>query len=186
MTNLLVFSRTPKLSTLIHELMPGSKQVHVTSVHDAQQQLRLKAFDLCVIQPIANDGFAIRFALQLAMTKEMGILLLVKNEVVDQVLYQVMDQGIFVLGLPCQRQVLYQALCCLEASLVKIRKMSMEVTKLNKRIQDEKLIYRAKLLLIEQYHWTEEKAHHYIEHLAMDSGQKKASVAKMILEGGSS
>ena len=78
--------------------------------------------------------------------------------------------------------MIYQALRCLEASRIQIQRSMIQIKKLNKKLHDDRLIYQAKLVLIEQYHWSEEKAHHYIEQAAMNSGQKKSVVAQMILD----
>ena len=57
-----------------------------------------------------------------------------------------------------------------------------EIRKLRKKIQDQQKINQAKLLLIEQYHYSEEKAHHYIEKVAMDHSITKVEVAMSLIE----
>lgn len=182
MLKILVASRSPKLSRLLHELMPEAHQISVSSAQEAQTCLRQQVFDLCVIQSPLSDEFGICFARQCAAQYAIGILLLSKKETYDQIVYQVKEDGIFVLGLPCSKEVIYQALCCLHASCLQVQKANLQIQKLCRRIHEDRLIYQAKLILIEQYNWSEEKAHHYIEQISMNSSQKKAVVAQMIVD----
>lgn len=172
----------PKLSKLLHELMPEALQISASSAQEAHTYLRQQAFDLCVIQLPLPDEFGIRFARQCATQYPIGVLLLSKRETYDQIVYQVKEDGIFVLGLPCSKEIIYQALCCLHASRLQVQKANLQIQKLCRRIREERLIYQAKLILIEQYHWSEEKAHHYIEKMAMNASQKKAVAAQMIID----
>ncbi len=47
--------------------------------------------------------------------------------------------------------------------------------------EQEKTLDRAKALLMEQNHMTEEQAHHYLQKLSMDSGTGLVEMAEMIL-----
>ena len=182
MIKILVASSSPKLSKLLHELMPEALQISASSAQEAHTYLRQQVFDLCVIQLPLPDEFGIRFARQCATQYPIGVLLLSKRETYDQIVYQVKEDGIFVLGLPCSKEIIYQALCCLHASRLQVQKANLQIQKLCRRIREERLIYQAKLILIEQYHWSEEKAHHYIEQMAMNASQKKAVAAQMIID----
>ena len=182
MLKILVVSPSSKLSKLVHELMPEAQRVGVSSAKEAQTYLRQQIFDLCIIQLPLPDEFGVRLARQCASQYPIGILLLTKKETYDQIVYQVKEEGIFVLGIPCPKDMIDQALRCLEAGRIQIQRSMIQIKKLNKKLRDDRLIYQAKLVLIEQYHWSEEKAHHYIEQIAMNSGQKKSVVAQMILD----
>jgi len=46
----------------------------------------------------------------------------------------------------------------------------------------KKMISRCKLMLVQHYHWSEDKAHHYIEKVAMDHSWTRAKVAGMLME----
>ena len=182
MLKILVVSPSSKLSKLVHELMPEAQRVGVSSAKEAQTYLRQQIFDLCIIQLPLPDEFGVRLARQCASQYPIGILLLTKKETYDQIVYQVKEEGIFVLGIPCPKDMIDQALRCLEAGRIQIQRSMIQIKKLNKKLRDDRLIYQAKLVLIEQYHRREKKAHHYIEQIAMNSGQKKSVVAQMILD----
>ena len=51
-----------------------------------------------------------------------------------------------------------------------------------RKLEDLRLVSRAKLILIQNMSFTEEQAHHYIERRAMDSRRTRAEVALDILK----
>ncbi len=100
----------------------------------------------------------------------------------DQIAYQLQETGIFVLAFPIKAQVLLQSLELLRMKRGESKKFRQEISKLKKTIHDDRIINRAKMLLIESYHWTEDKAHHYIEHASMENSISKVEVAKQLIE----
>ena len=179
---ILIVSKSIALSGLIHELLPGVQTIPASTTLEAQKYLRQQVFGLCIIQLPLPDEYGIRLARQCALRYPLGVLLLCKKEIYDQTVYQVKEDGIFVIGLPCNKEMIYQAVQCLEAGCLKMKKAEHEVQKLKKRLQDERIIYQAKLILMAKNHWSEETAHHYIEQTAMHAGLKKAVVAKKIVD----
>ena len=179
---ILIVSKSIALSGLIHELLPGVQTIPASTTLEAQKYLRQQVFGLCIIQLPLPDEYGIRLARQCALRYPLGVLLLCKKEIYDQTVYQVKEDGIFVIGLPCNKEMIYQAVQCLEAGCLKMKKAEQEVQKLKKRLQDERIIYQAKLILMAKNHWSEETAHHYIEQTAMHAGLKKAVVAKKIVD----
>lgn len=51
-----------------------------------------------------------------------------------------------------------------------------------KNENDEKIILKAKCMLIDMYSMTEEQAHRYMQKKSMDTGRKMAEIAQIILE----
>lgn len=189
MANVLVVSAMESMRKLISELLPHTSYPliqYVNSALEAKKKLRQQPFDLCIVHPPLKDEFGIRTAREIKVAFSTGVLLLVKNDVYDQVLYQVQEQGIFTMGLPASRTMLGQTIENLRVAQDQMRQLSIQLQREKKKIQAQKAIFRAKLILIESHHWTEEKAHHYIEKVAMDHGLKKEDIAKKIIEGGKS
>lgn len=187
MAKILVVSQSKMTLQIIKEVLPTTldNMIHTcSSAVSAKRLLSARSFDICIIQPPLQDEQGVRFARELVHRFPIGVLILVKNEQYDPVVYQVKEDGIFVLGLPTSRKTLYQVMQCLESSMNLVRKWDEKAKALKNRIQDDRMVYQAKLILISNYHWSEEKAHHYLEKLAMDTGKKRSRVAKDILEGG--
>ena len=64
----------------------------------------------------------------------------------------------------------------------RIRELEEENALLRERLTTERLVCRAKCLLVEHRSFTEEQAHHHIEKLAMDGHRTRRAVAQRIIE----
>ena len=64
-----------------------------------------------------------------------------------------------------------------------IDNLSRENEKLKAKAEEERLVKKAKLYLMEKYHITEDEAYKKILKIAMDERESKANVAKKLLNG---
>lgn len=146
--------------------------------NDAFSKLRNTQFDIVVILYSQTQSGLLNFAKSL----NAQVLMVCKQEIYDQVLYQCKDSGIIVLSYPIKKEVLFQALLVLQSMQEKILKYEKKITSLEQKYLELKMVDHCKLVLISNYHWSEEKAHHYIEKMAMEQNKTKFLVAKELLE----
>ena len=64
----------------------------------------------------------------------------------------------------------------------KVQILSSQTTKLKVKMEEIRLINRAKMLLMQNMQMSEQEAHRYIEKEAMDRGMKKTAVAEEIIK----
>ena len=64
----------------------------------------------------------------------------------------------------------------------KVQVLSSQTTKLKVKMEEIKLVNRAKMLLMQHLKMTEEEAHRHLEKEAMDRGLKKTAVAESIIK----
>ncbi len=86
------------------------------------------------------------------------------------------DERIFKLAVPLNKTDL---ICSVEMM------MTMETAYRpsgNKSLSDERLIQKAKHMLIDIYSMSEEQAHRYMQKKSMDTGRKLVDIARIILE----
>lgn len=88
----------------------------------------------------------------------------------------IMNDEIFVLPLPVGRERLISSIEVLLGVIHKDRKPSS-----GRSEEDEKIIDRAKLYLMEKYRMTERQAHRFIQKRSMDTGAKFIDTARQIL-----
>ena len=112
----------------------------------------------------------------------MGVLVLVKNEIQDQVSWQLEPYGIVTLGKPLSAQALTQALKMLRALRRKLVAVESQRSTLEGKMKENRLVNRAKWLLIGRLSMSEKEANRYIEKTAMDTSQKKKAVAEQIIK----
>ena len=104
------------------------------------------------------------------------------SSLLDQALYQMRELPVFVLSSPPDRELASQAVGFLEKSAARQKKLRQALQREKQKLQDEKVVFQCKLKLVELYHWPEDKAHAYIQKLAMDHSRTRADVAAVLLE----
>lgn len=86
-----------------------------------------------------------------------------------------------VLPKPISRQFFCQSLKLVAAARRRMLGLKNENTRLQKKIDDIRLVDRAKCVLIQYANFTEQQAHRYIEKKAMDQRVSRREVAEDIL-----
>ena len=74
-----------------------------------------------------------------------------------------------------------QAMGLLLASQAKVERCRAENERLRQKLEELRIVSRAKCLLVEYLHLTEEEAHKYLERIAMEERKNRRSVAEEIL-----
>ncbi len=180
----LVISKAKQMTDLLVDTLPRSQYnpiVTATSVGEAKRMLITNSFDLLIINTPLEDDFGIQAALEAASNPSLGILLLVKADLFDQVVYKVEEHGIVTLPKPTSKQMLYSTIKMLSAVHFKIKAMEKETLNLKEKMDDIRIITRAKWILVEQLKMSEPQAHHHIEKQAMDRCTKKVTIAENII-----
>lgn len=179
----LIAAPTPAIQTTMRSALPAEigHVYTVSSMTLALQKIQREPVDLLMIYSPLTDSPGIREAIELAQSRNIGILLLVKADVYDQVQYRAASAGIFVLARPTTRQAIAQTIGVLLSSQQKVRKLENENALLRRKLDDLRIVSRAKCVLVEKKHMTEEEAHRYIEKLAMDSCITKREAAQDLI-----
>lgn len=179
----LVAGAGDKIYDYIVDSLPKSTYDPILKAGDAGEARRMllsTPVDIVIINTPLTDEFGIDLAQDLA-EGTMGVLLLVKNEVYDQVCYKVEDSGVLTLAKPMTRQGFYNAVKLLTALSARLKKMEKRNQTLQEKMTDIRIVNRAKWLLIEHHHMTEKDAHYYIEKQAMDTRLSRREIAEGII-----
>ena len=138
-------------------------------------------FDIVVILPPLPDDLGIRLAEDLARYETAGILLLVGAEQYEQVAWQSQDLGIMTLARPVDSRLFQQALGVMVSMKNRLRRLESRADVLQAKMEEIRLVNRAKLILVERLAMTESDAHRFIEKSAMDRCVKRREVAEGII-----
>ncbi len=139
-----------------------------------------KPLDIVILNTPLVDDFGSQLAIELAK-RNLAVLILVKNDLKEQVAYQLEPYGILTLGRPTSGSDLLQALRLLRPLRLKMLDLEKQRTGLETKVRDLRLLSRAKLLLISHQGFSEEDANRYIEKTAMDRCVKKRTIAQEII-----
>lgn len=178
-----VASGSDKAFEYIANLLPVSEflpAARAKSAGEAKRMLADSGADILIINTPLPDDFGIMLALDMSETN-MGILLMVKNDVFAQVTYKVEDNGVFTLSKPLSAQYFYSALKLVSAYNKKLRKIEEKTKSLKEKMADIRVVNRAKWLLMEKLNLSEKDAHYYIEKQAMDLRVPRREVAGNII-----
>ena len=179
----LVVGSGDKIFDYISDMLPKSGYEPLLRANDAGEARRLlpdTPADIAIINTPLTDEFGTELALDLAESP-MGVMLLVKSELYDQVCYKVEDSGVLTLGKPMTRQGFYSAVKLLSAMTARLSKMEKANRTLQEKMADIRVVNRAKWLLIEHHHMKEQDAHYFIEKQAMDTRLSRREVAENII-----
>ena len=172
-----------KVYDYICENLPRGSYDPILRASDAGEGRRMMLdtpADIVIINTPLSDEFGTELALDLS-DGIVGILLLVKGEIYDQVCDKVEDSGVLTLGKPVSRQGFYSAVKLLTAMTARLGKLDKENHTLQEKMADVRVVNRAKWLLIERHHMKEQDAHYFIEKQAMDMRLSRRQVAENII-----
>lgn len=184
--NLLILSTSQKFEDKIKDIFQKEGFLHQQCVQSIQEAKRIIIdfdVDLMIIDAPLLSEDAMAFALELARNKlfQYSIIMLVNAELYEKNLYQAERLGIVTFKKPMDSRLLLQTMRLLLSMRLKIKKLESKADKLKQKLEDDRLINRAKILLVANLNMSEAAAHHYIEKSAMDRCVKKTKVANEII-----
>lgn len=166
-------------------LLKSNGYPHVHLAKSGTEARRLSAvndYGLIIINAPLSDEFGRELAANLAMQTYSSVLMIVKNEMVDEIFAQVEHAGVLVLGKPLNRAFFYQMLRLADVSSRRVAGLQNQNEKLQNRIEEIRLIDRAKCLLIEHEQISEAEAHRKLEKDAMDQRKTRRQIAAEIIQ----
>ena len=142
--------------------------VFAQTAGEARRRMLGAAPSLVVINAPLPDEFGRDLALSFVDATPAGVILFVPAAQAEEVAAGVEGRGVFVLEKPVSRSAFSQAARLARASSQRISRLQAENRRLLGQLEDIRLVCRAKCALIHRFSMTEDDAHHYIEHRAMD------------------
>ena len=147
---------------------------------EARRLLLSGDWDLLLIAAPLPDEFGHDLAAD-AAAQGLPVLLSVKAELWEEVSARVAAAGVLTLGRPFSKAVFSQAAGMLRASQARVGKLQAENKKLRQKLEELRLISRAKCLLVEYLHLDEEGAHEYLQRAAMEERTTRRAIAEEII-----
>ncbi len=138
-------------------------------------------YDVVVINAPIEDESGIELSMRISRDTVCGVVLLVQDNKAGAVGRKVADYGVAVVPKPINKMLFRQSLNMVRAAVKRYAYLSAENEKLKSRLEETKIINRAKFLLMQYLSLSEDRAHKYIEKQAMDMRISKAEAARRIL-----
>lgn len=179
--SVLLVTKDKKQQTLITAMLqPPVFDVCVCSdFNDARRRVAERVFTMILADFAEGDG--VSFASDIASTNS-TILLMVPSQYFEQVSYKVESSGILTITAPFDQFYFYNMIKVAIAVHYKVQIISSQTVKLKEKMEEIRLVNRAKMLLMQNRNLKEPEAHHFIEKEAMDRCIKKTAVAGEIIK----
>jgi len=185
MESALIVSDVEEETVFLTELL-GAASIHnsssIKSADSAQKLILQEYFDLVIVNAPLRDESGENFSRCIASKGISQVILLVKNERFSSVLPACEDDGVFVISKPVDKTVFLYALSLAKSAQNRIKRIKNENSQLKQKIDDIRIIDRAKCMLISIMKMNEQEAHKYIEKQAMDIRSTRRIVAEGILK----
>ena len=183
--SVLIVSAAEGFNDALSALLPTSKYSptnFVSNISAAKRALAERAFDFVIINSPLPDDIGTRFAIDTGSSKETVVLLMVRAELQAEIYDKVAEHGVFVLPKPTSKPTMAIALSWLSSAREKLRKTEKKTLSIEEKIEEIRIVNRAKWILIRELKLDEPEAHRYIEKQAMDRCISKRIVAEEIIK----
>ena len=183
--SVLIVSAAESFNDALSALLPNSKYspTHfVSNISTAKRALAERAFDFVIINSPLPDDVGTRYAIDTANSEESVVLLMVRTELQEEIYDKVAEHGVFVLSKPTSKPTMMTALSWLSSAREKLRKTEKKTLSIEEKMEEIRIVNRAKWLLIGELKLDEPEAHRYIEKQAMDRCVSKRVVAEEIIK----
>lgn len=152
------------------------------SVEDAKDKMSYSDYDVIVVNTPLEEETGLEFSIYCAKHTKSTIIVMVQQEKALEAAHIVGHYGILVIQKPLNRHMFHHYLIfthCFKKRMLSVEKENEE---LKLKLEEIKVIDRAKLLLMQCLAMSEAQAHRYLEKQAMNLRTSKLAVAKQVIK----
>jgi len=183
--NVLIVTNSEKNTQLFSEVLTAASINNISILATAGQARRTimeKDFDIVIIDAPLADESGENLARHIAAKGLSQVILAVNSEHFNAVSATCQEDGVLTISKPVDKQFFWLTLSLAISVSSKLKRMREENIKLKQKIEDIRVIDRAKCILISYLNLTEQEAHRFIEKQAMDLRSTKRTIAEEILK----
>lgn len=180
--NILIAGKTEQVCENISALLADT-DCKTVSLTDGIRMRSIDAakFDIIIISTPLEDEFGLDLAAELHGKTPAALVIITKGELAEAVQSKIKFTGAFVIGRPCNKSALLQAIRFADIAGENMKRLTEEKNRLEQQLEDMKIINRAKLCLMQYLKLTEEQAHRHLQKQAMDLRKTQRQAAEDIL-----
>jgi response regulator NasT len=185
MENTLIVSSTEKSAALFTEMLNEASVNQIItrkSAGEARRLLMEQEFDLVIINAPLQDESGENLSRYVVSKSGAQVILAVEKEDFDAASAGCEGEGVLTVSKPVDKEIFRSALSLARSAGNRIKRMQAENIQLKQKIEDIRVIDRAKCLLISYLSLSEQEAHRFIEKQAMDLRSSKRAIAEGVLK----
>lgn len=180
--SILIASSAERFNSIVKRSLKNFITIDIRDNLEAAKRCFLeKEYNLVVINAPLSGEMCEQFALDVAEKSRASVMLVVPEEICEDVMEYVTDYGIFVMPKPVSVARIDKGIRLLVAFQNKLLSLQKKSMSIEEKMEEIRIVSRAKLLLVEKKNMTEDEAHRYIGKMAMDRGTSRRRIAEEIV-----
>lgn len=180
----LIVSRSEKFIKEIGSLLSVEQfeKSAADSASKARRMLLEQAYDFVIINAPLGDEFGSRLSMDVSTSPGTIAVMFAMSDVYEEIVHKTAPHGVFIIKKPSSATVVSQSLSLLISARERLRAVEKKAGKAQSKLDEIRVVNKAKWFLIDNEDMSEGDAHKYIEKAAMDAGITKKQAAQMIIE----
>ncbi len=177
-------SSSEKFNGAMLPLLPKNRFSPISVYRDSKSARRVifkEKPDIVIINTPLPDDFGTSLALDVSETDGVCVLLFTRAENFSELSSVLAPHGVLTLPKPTSPELTEEVVELMCATRERLRRIEIKKSFAEERMEDIRVVNKAKWFLIEQLKMTEQEAHRYIEKQAMDRCVTKRVIAENIL-----
>lgn len=185
MRSALIISKQKEAAQGIAKILRPFQMDHIEytdSAMDARRRIARGDYTLVLINSPLYHELGADLALDILDRDGPEVILIVRRENLAEAEQKLAEAPCFVVTTPINRTVLTRDIRFMLNARDRRERLEKQNKKLSKKIDDLKLQYQAKLMLMGHLDMTEEEAHRYIQKTAMNTRRTPGQVSESIID----
>lgn len=152
------------------------------SASDARCKLLENPYDIIIVNAPLSDEFGSRLCIDASRNNGTVAIIFAANDTYEEIYAKASLQGVFVVNKPTSRNLVSQALSLMVCARERLRTLEKKADKAESKLDEIRIVNKAKWMLIDHEGLSEAEAHRYVEKSAMDAGITKRIAAQIIID----
>lgn len=152
------------------------------SASDARCKLLENPYDIVIVNAPLSDEFGSRLCIDACSNNKTIALIFASNDIYEEIYAKTSAYGVFVLSKPTSKNMVSQVFSLMLSARERLRSVEKKADKAESKLDEVRIVNKAKWMLIEHEGMSESDAHKHIEKSAMDAGITKKLAAQMIID----
>ena len=149
---------------------------------EAGQLMESGKYSAMIVNTPLRDSQGLDLCVYVCQKLHYPVVLITSRVTADRIEAEFRDKGIQVAARPVEKTAFRLMVSCMASSSVLAENLRKENRHLKEELEENRLVARAKALLILNMQMTEDQAHRFIEKQAMDLRLPKKQIARNILK----
>ncbi len=181
MENILIVSKNERKKDIAKLFSPKSYVIlHTETVREAKKMILDKTISLVIID-FPTEGGTVKDLLKDGVNTNPDMIILTPGNLYITLSALYSKYGLYVMQKSVQEREMQLLLRLLEVNRIKLGELAAKNARLQKRLEDEKMLSKAKCLLAKEKGMSEEEGHRTIEKMAMNKRIGLSEASKEII-----